>query len=427
MQSSALASVLIAVIVAAAMVYDPSEDAAVPPVAVKPIIQNITIGVLPGFESSLPSYKFLSRLAEEDVNAYCIEKGLNYRFRFNISDALGTTPDALTFTKEFLASGVKIVLGYPWSSHFCSGARVYGYNKTMVLMSPTASSSIYSIGNDTLYRLCPSDFELTEVTLRAMSTRGIKAVVALNVFSNYEANFQYLIDERFTSLGIERFVAVATPALTDDFPVLDIDLFLNRAEKAVTETVAIYGENATAILIIPEDEPDRIAEVVEAAGSRPVLSSVSWYGMGEIPNQYYYASIANDTAARLGMTSAVESFKPTSTYERVKELWLASADSPEGVTDLGYYNANIYDGLWVLSLSVIEANSTEPLTLMSVIPSVASGFVGATGRCTLDEYGDRLGMDYDFYKYLVVDGETKSVKIGSYSWEADEYTWSDLK
>ena len=81
----------------------------------------------------------------------------------------------------------------------------------------------------------------------------------------------------------------------------------------------------------------------------------------------------------------------------------------------------------MLSLSVVEANSPEPLTLMRIIPGVASGYVGATGRCALDNNGDRLGADFDFYYYANVDGVTKSVRLGSYGWEANRFTWSDAK
>jgi hypothetical protein len=72
-----------------------------------------------------------------------------------------------------------MILGYVWSSHLCSGARVYGYNKTMVLMTPSARSPIYSLRNDTLYHLSVLEVDPIETTLKAMKDRGVKAYLLI--------------------------------------------------------------------------------------------------------------------------------------------------------------------------------------------------------------------------------------------------------
>jgi ABC-type branched-subunit amino acid transport system substrate-binding protein len=435
------ASVLIALVAAVALAYGPTSGEVVNPVAEEPKIRNVTIGVIPGTSSSLPTYTFLTRLAEEDINKYLVDEGLPYRFRFNITESVEQPEDALRYTKRFLSSGVKVVLGFAWSSHFCSWARVFGYNKTMVLMSPSAGYSGYALANDTLYRLCTTDFEPMNVTLRAMSDRGVKAVVAFSVYDNYEYNYHYLIERQLGPLGIEHYAAVASPSITQDFPVLDVEKLLDRADSAVAEAIQEYGANSTAVLFLPggvdpifhwpSEDPNLIGssirEVVEAAANRSILSSVTWYGLEASANRSAYAEMPDGAAAKLKMISSVETFTPTPTFERVNALWLASEEVPPSLPSLHATTANIYDGLWVLSLSVVEANSTEPLPLMGVIPGVASGYVGATGRCTLDDAGDRLGADFDFYYYAEVDGVTKSVKLGSFGWEGDEFTWGDAK
>ena len=76
-------------------------------------------------------------------------------------------------------------------------------------------------------------------------------------------------------------------------------------------------------------------------------------------------------------------------------------------------------------MSAIRTNSTEPLDIWRVLPSVASEYVGATGRCTLNEFGARVGADYRVYAYFMVDGKVKSLPCGSYSWESDRFTWDE--
>ncbi len=54
------------------------------------------------------------------------------------------------------------------------------------------------------------------------------------------------------------------------------------------------------------------------------------------------------------------------------------------------YEANIYDSCMVLGLSVIEAGSLNASNVEQVLPEVADDYVGLTGSCGLDEYGDRV-------------------------------------
>jgi ABC-type branched-subunit amino acid transport system substrate-binding protein len=125
---------------------------------------------------------------------------------------------------------------------------------------------------------------------------------------------------------------------------------------------------------------------------------------------------------KLRLISLEMVFKPNPTYDRLNRIWTNSTIFPN---PLGYYDVNIYDGLWVLSLSAIKANSTKPLDIMKVLPSVASDYVGATGRCTLNDTGARAGADYDIYAYFEVEGRTRNLLCGSYRWEESRFTWDN--
>lgn len=232
---------------------------------------------------------------------------------------------------------------------------------------------------------------------------------------------------------------MASSSFTSVSQVLDVERLLNKVDAEVAEAISLYGVNATAVLFLPADidplfhnpteDPKMIGasiqEVVEAAALRENPPLVTWYGLETLTGSPAYLQMPDGTAAKIKLIGSVETFTSTPTYERVNALWLASFEAPPTGASLNTVTANIYDGLWILSLSVIEANSTEPLKLMKVIPSVASNYVGATGRCTLNTNGDRLGADFDFYEYTLVEGVVKSVQLGSYSWEANQFTWND--
>jgi hypothetical protein len=118
----------------------------------------------------------------------------------------------------------------------------------MVLMTPSASSPIYSLRNDTLYHLCVLNNEPIETTLNAMKSRGVKAFLYLynsgsggdqygvqywKPFVMYNQTLGYSLDYNQTLIyGVESL----------------LDLTLRRAESKVAEMVSKYGANQTAIL-----------------------------------------------------------------------------------------------------------------------------------------------------------------------------------
>ncbi len=387
----------------------------------KPTIMNVSIGVIPGFDDSYDRYRFLANLAQGDINTYCADKNLPYRFSFNLSAPVTQTPQVLTYTKQFHEAGVNIVLGYEWSSHLCSGARVYGYNKTMVLMTPSATSSVYALRNNTMYHLCVLDFEPIETTLKAMSDRGVKAYLLL--YPSDYGGMEYLASMISSKTGTPKFEENTTLTYSVEAPLDDV---LDRGDKIIGDMIAKYGKEQTAVFWFKV--PPQVYNVgagedpfLLAASSRSSLSSVTWYSYEDTPSPSTIENPSADIAAKLRLISVQQAPPVGLTYERVKSIWKNSTGF-----DLGYYTAVAYDGFWVLSLSVIEANSTKPMDIMRVLPSVAASYVGASGRCTLGDYGARMGADYDIRAYFEVEGRAVSLRCGSYDWENDSFTWDNI-
>jgi hypothetical protein len=417
MHLSAILAVALIIVLMARMSLPQSDDKDTD--GSKPAIRNVTIGVISGYEGTLHAYKLLTSLAQDDINNYCVERGINYRFRFNLSDPVEMAQQALTYTQAFRAAGVDMILGYAWSSHLCSGARAYGYNKTMVLMTPSARSSIYSLRNDTLYHLSVLEVDPIETTLKAMSDRGVKAYLMI-YNSNYGGTYiaDYISGSTVKSPKFEENRILSYDQNTS------IKNIIGRADSALEEMIGAYGRNHTAVLWCGlTQDPYGVflgKRFLAEAVNYTSLSSVNWYLYDDMSSRGTYSGMPE--APKLRLISLEMVLKPNPTYERLNRIWGNSTNSP---SPLGYYDANIYDGLWVLSLSAIKANSTEPLDIMKVLPSVASDYVGATGRCTLDDTGARAGADYDIYAYFEVEGRTRSLLCGGYRWEEGRFTWDN--
>jgi hypothetical protein len=179
---------------------------------------------------------------------------------------------ALTYTKAFRAAGVDMIIGYAWSSHLCSGARAYGYNKTMVLMTPSARSSIYSLRNDTLYHLCVLEVDPIETTLKAMKDSGVKAY--LLIYNPEYGSSESLVSFMLYTVKSPKFEENRTMTYSDD---ILIDRFIGQADSALEEMIKIHGRNSTAVLWFSFPYLLGGERFLAEAANTTSLSSVNWY------------------------------------------------------------------------------------------------------------------------------------------------------
>ena len=75
-------------------------------------IELVRLGVLTATQRSVIEEKFLTDLATEEINAYCMNKSLPYRFEPVFKCANASPPNAIELTDWFNAENISIVIGY---------------------------------------------------------------------------------------------------------------------------------------------------------------------------------------------------------------------------------------------------------------------------------------------------------------------------
>jgi hypothetical protein len=80
---------------------------------------------------------------------------------------------------------------------------------------------------------------------------------------------------------------------------------------------------------------------------------------------------------------------------------------------LGLIDASFRDSIWIACLSIMEANTTDAEVLKGIIPGVADGYTGASGRVLLDANGDRM-VNYDIFEATFTGEAPAWVKSGRY-------------
>ena len=88
-------------------------------------------------------------------------------------------------------------------------------------------------------------------------------------------------------------------------------------------------------------------------------------------------------------------------------------------------HGNVYDGLWITALAVSETGSMDGTKVGLAIPSIAKSYVGVTGNCSFNDWGDRWGVNWSIYRYRLVDHISQISLYGFFNFSTGEITWFD--
>lgn len=379
----------------------------------------VRIGVVSPTQESDSGYRFLARLAESEINAYCNESGINYNFEFVFGCAGGMAQGAQDETRKLHGLGANLSVGYGWSSQLCASYNHFGEKHGMTFIS-TGSTSPASCcrKEDRAFRLHPYDGESFFPAALMVRSRGVTDVVVLQRGDAWGDHMSEGFGEDYEELGGR----IASVIRYDGFIWSEqeehegaIRKFMEDAESSLKDVVEERGTDSVAVLAASFTE---IAEILRRAGEYPTLLNVAWFSPECLSDPSSVIENASEAAAGVGLFGCRIHIPDNPVHRRVGDAFQAEFGEP-----LGFIEANVYDGCWIMALSVIEANSTEGVAVYEVLPDVAARYSGVTGRCNLDEYGDRIEMDYDIWGYFHVDGACESLRCGTYRCESDEIVW----
>ena len=380
-------------------------------------VETIQIGILSTGARAVPGDLFQGEYANTEINTYCEENDIPYRFEFNYTDANNQAGQAVKLTKWYDENGVDIIIGYNWGS-FLDASDGETKHRGITVISPRSISSQHRTIYPHIIKLTPLETHQTRVIALAMIDGGFDKVITL-----YEPNagwgydFVPRFNESYTCLGGEVVANLKTPSMSNTGA---FNYSLGRVEEIVVNASRTYGNDSLAVLATWNYiYPDSLTFL----SKRPGLMNVTWYGTDQLillPTEIYRGL---DVLSQLSVIQPVIDRTPYTenpVYIALNDAYVAEFDK-----NLTRYDGALYDACWIAALSVIEAGSTLNTSLIETIPRVASGYIGATGECSLDEYGDRGNADFILYEYRDVDGIIKRVETGHYSWLSGKIEWID--
>ena len=364
-------------------------------------VQHVQLGVMSPSDELLPKYKFIAQVAQEKINAYCNQSGLSYRFDVNISNAGGDPENAYNITKKYHEEGVDLVVGYGWNSHL-NASLEYAMENGMVLVSPSSTSPILA-KQDRGFRLLPDDQREAEAIANMITNYGVDTIVILQRKGSWGENLGESFLWKFRANGGEVIDWISYSSEETS----DISDCLDQADSGVLESIQHKGKEKVGVLLIALDEASTI--LLEAE-KHPALLNVTWFGTDATTLSPSILQNVGHIASRVSLLGPVNTHIYNEDYLEINELYGKEFGEP-----LDFSTANVYDGCWLLALSVIEAESTYSDDVSEVFGDVAYNHYGITGPLAVNEEGDRSWIRYYIYGYYEIKGEIVCLRAGGYT------------
>jgi ABC-type branched-subunit amino acid transport system substrate-binding protein len=372
--------------------------------------QSIKIGIMTYNERTNASEMFLANQAIQDINQYCLNHSLSYRF-IPVFKSEIRAEHAIEMVDEFHRENVSIIVGIRFSGSMdaCDyQSKHYG----MVIVSPYCESALHRDVYKHIFQLTPVSLHEAQVAARSMIELGFSECV---IFTERSPEYEGFISNEFmkyyTELGGTVTDSVLYNYSTD--PVY-INRTLTRLEDACTRDVAVYS---------PEINP--YSPFGYELGNYPKLLNHTWFGSSYMNSNYTAVLSITQELAEILMINPAMNNTPDYTDPLYREINAKYVE--EFGENMTRYTGNIYDAVTLSALTVIETGEYNNMTFIETFPELAKDYTGVSGNCSLDQYGDRLHASYHIFKFVLYGWDIYLKEIGYYDTSKLEIEWNTLQ
>jgi len=383
-------------------------------------LQTVTIGVIDQYNSEyFPEtseyYRFIAKQAERDIIEYCNRQNIGIEFDV-VFQPVDEYKEMITVVHDCKENGTNLLVGFPSNLALDLCMTLAVSDDDMILMSIGSAQPFGFTWDDTVFRLHPPRTRRAKPLAEIMYELGVRAVIPVTNFVSYEVG---AFNEEFRSLGGHVYEPVEysvdyVERVKYKPEIESIDIDFSQLNNDVSNASRFYPEEEIAIL---DFGSSCLPQLLNMCRIYPDIIGVQWYS-------YYETDQCITELEKLDVSSDV---RVLSLSPKIKDTTLSGNINQEFRDEFGrdmsLIEANIYDGVWILALSVIAEDSTEILALKDRIPTTAAGYQGLSGLCELDEVGDKRGINYNVWAYDRIENNTRRLLYGFYDYEAGKVNW----
>ena len=322
-------------------------------------------------------------LGLQDFNAYLAKIGEGWRLAPIIrdTDARGTTlSDEVA---DLRASGVNLILGPPISDRLATISD-YISDNGMVLISCCANAHTLSAQENGIFRTLPNTEDMGAATAEYILGTGTDVLLAVWDDNAWSRDYAAAVMDEFAALG---------GVVHDGLEYQSTRGLDDTIEDELLPLVVQYGHERVAIFAAPGYLYPFYTEMAD----NEHLQQVRWFST---LNPILDEDLLEDVAVSEFLEAATfVALQPqTNTGESTENLRQRIADHA-GRTG----NANIlaaYDSAWVLGLSILQAQSDDPIRIREALPAVASSYDGLVESVGMNANGDMISRSYEAWAVL---------------------------
>src|SRR5918999_1672535 len=389
--------------------------------------KEFVVGAILPFTGSFSSIgkpiKVALEKAEYDVNKYFedINSSSSPHFTLLMADSKSSPEDSLVAIKKLHEKGANIIVG-PAFGATVNAAKEYADANNIILISYSSTSSLLSIKGDNLFRLVPDDTNQGKIVAEKMISDGIKVIVPIwrgglygnELYKSTKTNFERLGGEVEEGINYKPYTGKFATSL-HRINFLMWNQALEKLNAIVSDAVKKYGADSVGVYVISFDE---ITPILIQSTLYEDLGKVRWYGADKIAQNHHITKNVDSAlfAMKTNFSNPLYSIDSESKKSHdLKEVLEKQLHEVSSIT----YPALAYDSYWVAALS-LDNNSTfnhgdedSTKSFKEIVVETAESFDGISGKIRLNEAGDRIGGNYDFWT-VAKDNDTQS-----YEWEKE--------
>ncbi len=326
-----------------------------------------------------------AKIAQSDFNAYLAESGQDWTMKLVIEDTQTNPVVALEKATSLNSKGIGVIVG-PGASASVKNIKGYADANNLLLLSYSSTAPSLALPDDSVYRTVPDDEKQGPAIANVLYDQGIRAVAIVYRADAWGDGLQKTTSEGFQALGGVVAEPIRYNPTTSEFSA-SVSLLAEQVRTLIEE----HGEDKVGVSIIGFAET---LQIMQSAANEDVLNDVRWFGTDANTND---VKITDDPIG-----------KEFATATQFTTVQFATADNPITAMVRDYVAEDIgrtpavyaytgYDAVWLAGLSILEAQSTDPADVKSVIMSVAADRIGASGSNKLNAAGDLDAADYDIW------------------------------
>lgn len=344
-----------------------------------------------------------SKFGLEQFNKYLEEAGEPWQLNLVSEDSATSPVVALEKLTSLKAKGIDIVVG-PETSSNIRNLKGYADSNNMLLFSCCSTAPALAIAGDSIYRLVPNDTFQGTALAKNIEHDGMEVLVPIWRGDAWGDGLREATAKSFE----ERGYAVADGVrYNPEAPELSASVSLLATQ--VEEVAGQYDKDKIAVGVFGFGET---INIVQTASQHDILDDVRWYGGDSNVREAGFIEdpIASEFVNKVTFTAAQFSISENEITKKI-DAHVLEALGREGYA---YINTS-HDVVWLLGLSILEAQSTDVDKIKAVLPEVAAGYSGALDSVRLNEAGDLSGADYGVWSIV----DNNWVLTGIYDFETD--------